>query len=202
MSADLNAPVRSFTRGEVAAAFERAVAEVEGIAGEDAAIDLIARLATGQPSGDQPFTRDQVIAAWNAAADAAKDVYNPGEVETSDTIRSDSCGDLIANLAAGFLGNPAGRDTGDVIAEQWHDLEMASFDGFEVWTQHVNDLGDHCPWSGQQATPQNREALMSGLDPDDDRCPQGCRASALENPPEDSSLYKAAIVATVKGWVA
>ena len=35
----------------------------------------------------------------------------------------------------------------------------------------------------------------------DDRCRQGCQASGLEDPPQGSDLYKAAIVATVKGRV-
>lgn len=192
--------VRYVTRDEVAAAFDRAVAEVEHIAGEDDAIDVIAGLGVGEPPGDGPFTREEVFAAWNAAAETAKDDYNPEETESSRTIRSDSCGDLIVNLAVGFLGNP-GRDTDDVIAQQWAGLEPEFFDGFEVWNRHVNDLGDYCPWSRQWATPENREALMSGLASDDNRCPQGCRASTLEDPPKGSEPYNAATVATVKGWV-
>lgn len=88
-----------------------------------------------------------------------------------------------------------------MIAKGWADLEPISFDGFEVWNQHVSDLGDYCPWSGQWATQDNREALMSGLKPDGNLCPQACRASALEDPPKESDSYKAAIVATVKGWL-
>ena len=191
----------TFTRAEVAAAFTRAVAEAERIAGDDDAIGLITGLAAGRPVGPGPFTREQVTAAWSAAADAAKAGYNPGGIENGDTIRSDSCGDLIVNLATGFLDSP-GRATDDVISDMWATLKPASLEGFEVWAHHSNDLGDHCPWSGRRATPGNREALMSGLDPDDERCPQGCEGSELEDPPEGSAPYKAAIVAAVKSWVA
>lgn len=197
--ADRRTPGPTFTRDEVAAAFDGAVAEVEGIAGEDPVLYLIARLATGQPPGSGPFTRDQANAAWNAAADAAKRYYNPADGETSDTIRSDSVGDLIINLAGGFLGDPAARPA-EVIAQAWHDLEV-DLDEFRVWNKHSNDLGDGCPWSGQRATQENREALCTGLDPDDERCPQGCRGSYLTDPERGTGVHKAAIVATVKGWV-
>lgn len=143
-------PAHYVTRDEVVAAFDRAVAEVERIAGEDVAISLIAGLGAGEPLGDGPFTCQEVNAAWNDAAEWAKEDYNPEEVENSHTIRSDSCGDLIVNLATGFLHNP-GCDADDVIAEQWADLEPDWFDGF--------------------------------------------------HPPKGSDPYKAAIVATVKGWV-
>ena len=188
-----------FTRDEVTAAFDRAVGEVEAIAGEDDAIDLIVRLTAAESPGEGPFTAQWVIAGWNAAAETAKDAYNPEDIESNRTIRSDSCGDLIVNLAVGFLRDPE-RDTDDVIADQWADLQPASFEGFEVWNQHVNHLGDYCPWSGQWATQDNREALMSGLKPDDHLCPQACRASALQDPPRKSDPYKAAIVAEVKEW--
>jgi hypothetical protein len=187
------------TRDEVDAAFDRAVSEVELIGGEDDTISAIAGLGAGEPPGSGPFTFEKANAAWNAVAERAKDDYNPEDVESSRTIRSDSCGDLIVNLATGFLRNPSG-DVDDVIVEQWADLEPGSFEGFEVWNRHDNDLGDYCPWSRQWAIPENREALMSGLAPDD-LCPQGCRASTLEDPPKGSKPYKAAIVATVKEWL-
>ena len=196
---DQRTPGPAFTRDEVAAAFDRAVAEVESIAGKDPVLYLIARLSAGQPTGGGPFTRDQANDAWNAAADAAKRYYNLAGGETSDTIRSDSVGDLIINLAGGFLGNPA-ADPDEVIAQAWHDLDVY-LDEFQVWNNHSNDLGDGCPWSGQQATQENREALCAGLDPDDERCPQGCRGSALTDPERGTDVHKAAIVATVKGWV-
>lgn len=58
----------------------------------------------------------------------------------------------------------------------------AGRDSTPVWNEHNNDLGDWCPWSGQQATADRREALMGPLAGDDERCPQGCRGSALESP--------------------
>lgn len=196
-----NPAPRTFTRTEVDAAFSAAVGEVQRIAGEDDAIDVVAELGAGEPRGKGPFTVDEVLATWNAAANNAQDEYNPEGMETSRTIRSDSCGDLIVNLAIGFLRTFPIRDVDDVIAEQWHDLEPESFDGFQVWTRHNNDLGDYCPWSGQWATPENREALVSGLAADDELCPQGCRASALEDPPRGSAPHRAAIAATVTGWI-
>lgn len=199
VSADRHTPGPASTRDEVTASFDKAIAEVEGIAGKDPVLHLIARLAAGQPSGIGPFTRDQANAAWNAAADAAKRYYNPAGGETSHTIRSDSVGDLIINLAGGFLGDPAAQPA-EVIAQAWHDLDVY-LDEFQVWNKHSNDLGDGCPWSGQRATQENREALCTGLDPDDERCPQGCRGSYLTDPERGTDVHKAAIVATVKGWV-
>jgi hypothetical protein len=188
------------TRAQVTAALAAAVAEAGAIAGDDPAIGLVARLAAGEPAGDGSFTRSAVLAAWNAAADGAKQLYNPDEEETSDSIRSDSCGDLIVNLAAGFLGHPDAR-ADDVIAAAWQDLEPVSFDGFEVWTEHATGLGDYCPWSGHQATPANREALVTGLADGDELCPQGCPASSLTDPEPGTAAHDAAIVAEVKGWL-
>jgi hypothetical protein len=42
---------------------------------------------------------------------------------------------------------------------------------------------------------------MSGLADDDEGCPQGCRGSAWADPERDTPPYKAAIAATVKGWI-
>ncbi|MGH3281300.1 MAG: hypothetical protein ACRDNW_19495 [Trebonia sp.] len=155
----------------------------------------------GTTQYSQYVTRDKVSAAFARAVTEVESIAGGGskKMENSRTICSDSCGDLIVNLAAAFLRDP-GRGTDDVIAEHWADLEPDFFDGFEVWNQHVNDLGDYCPWSGRWGS-DSREALMSGLEPGDDLCPQGCRASALEDPPKGSGPYKAAIVATVKGWI-
>lgn len=191
---------RLFSREEVDAAFGRAVDETEGIAGEDWAIDLISLSGDGLPEGSGPFTLDEAAAAWNVVAEEAKEEYNPDDGETSDTVRSDTCGDLIVNLAVGFLRSP-GADVDDVIADQWADLEPDDPEELVAWNQHGNQLGDYCPWSGTQATPANREALFSGLDDDDDLCPQACPGSWTEELPKDSDIYRAAIAATVRGWV-
>lgn len=192
-------PPDLLTRVQVKAAFDAAVAATKEIAVKDRVLDIIGELAWARFAGDGPFTRAQAAAAWNAAAEEAKKDYNPDEVEYSATIRSNSVGDLIVNLACGFLDDP-GCDPDEVIAAQWHDLD-ADTDGFEVWNAHATDLSDPCPWSGQPTGPC-REALRSGPDDDGERCPQGCRASACAAPERDTPSYKAAIVATVKGWVA
>ncbi|MEU1813402.1 hypothetical protein [Micromonospora aurantiaca (nom. illeg.)] len=41
------------------------------------------------------------------------------------------------------------------------------------WSQHSNNIGDWCPWSGVPVT--------AGVD-GDERCPVGCRASRAEWP--------------------
>lgn len=49
-------------------------------------------------------------------------------------------------------------------------IVMGEFRARRVFNSHSNDLGDWCPYSGDPAP---------GAD-DDERCPQGCRASAVE----------------------
>lgn len=111
-----------YSPDEVAAAYKRAVDEVTGIVGDDAALDYLSALAgTLDASGD--YTREQVNGYWNELADEAKGYYNPDEGETGDTIRSDSCGDLVVNLAGGFLDNPD-ADADDIIAQAWKDLDL------------------------------------------------------------------------------
>jgi hypothetical protein len=147
------------------------------------------------------FTRDEVSTALNQAARQFRQVGNPGGIETGDTLAARDDADLLVNLAGQALAHP-GIGLDEAIYAAYADAGLdPDFDGLglSVWNSHANDLGDHCPWSGQQATRQNREALMSGVT--DDRCPQGCRASGLEDPPQGSDLYKAAIVAAVKGRV-
>jgi len=187
------------TRERVLAALNDAVCAAECIAGEHEAVDLVGCLARDLLSGPGPFARDEVSAALNDAADQAKDFYNPGGGETSDTIVGDSIGDLIVNLAAGWLTDPdCGVD--EMIARQWAGL-TPDLEGFEVWSDHVNGLGDYCPWSGQPVAP-NRKALVSGLADDDEGCPQGCPGSAWTDPEPGTPSYDAAVAATVKAWIA
>lgn len=47
---------------------------------------------------------------------------------------------------------------------------------FMVYNEHTNDLGDWCPWSGQEA---------SNSDIEDDACPARCRASRVEEEEEE-----------------
>lgn len=45
------------------------------------------------------------------------------------------------------------------------------------YNAHTNDLGDWCPYSLTRATVQEAEA-------EDERCPQGCRGSFIEDDPD------------------
>jgi hypothetical protein len=178
------------TRAQALSALSRTADAVVGIAGEHQAISLTVSLAQALLDGPGPFTRQEVATALNNTADDAKGIYNPGGGECSDTVIADSIGDLIVNLAAGL---------DEVIAAQWHDLDP-DLNGYQIWSTHANDLGDHCPWSGQQVGP-NREVLMSGLAGDDQGCPQGCPSAAWTAPERGAPPHKAAIAATVKGWI-
>jgi hypothetical protein len=189
-----------FTREGVRAAFETAVGEVTRIAGEDQVLDLIGG-AFADEMDTLEVSRDQAVTVFGNAADMCKEIYNPGGGETSDTVRSDSVGDLIVNLAAGLLGDPE-RGTDEIIADSWASLTGVDFDGFQVWNQHGNELGDACGYSGQRVTPEAREELAVGLDPDDQGCPQGCPGSCWTDPDPGTAAHRAAIAATVKGWVA
>ena len=72
----------------------------------------------------ETVTRDEAVAAYNALAEDAKAEYNPAGHENGDSIRSDSCGDLVVNLAVGFLDDPEATAY-DVIAASWSDLDPA-----------------------------------------------------------------------------
>lgn len=108
--------MQQVTRGEVDAAFDRAMHVAARLARKDDAIDLIARTA-GNPPGDGPFTVREVLVAWNVIMEWAKDQPSSKDEENDRTIRSDSCGSLIANLAIGFLRTPD-SDIDAVIADQ------------------------------------------------------------------------------------
>lgn len=191
-----------YTRAEAAVAFSRAVGSTEGIAGENEATDFLDLHADEcLPEGDGPFTREQLSAAWNEAADLAKEHYNPEDGETSDTVRCDTAGDLAVELALGYLEDPR-ADADSIIAAAWAGLADVDLDEHRVWNQHSNGLGDWCPWSGEEATAENREALFSGLSDDDESCPQACPGSWLEEPEPGDPAHDAAIVATVTGWLA
>jgi hypothetical protein len=147
------------------------------------------------------LTPDEVSTALNQAARQFCQVGHPDRIETGDTLAARDDAGLLVRLAGVALAHP-GIGLDDAIYAAYADARLdPDFDGLglSVWNSHANDLGDHCPWSGQQATCQNREALMSGVT--DDRCPQACQTAGLEDPPQGSDLYKAAIVATVKGRV-
>ena len=160
-----------------------------------------ARAGEPVPCTSGLLTPDEVSTALNQAARQFRQVFSPDGIETGDTLAADEDAGLLVSLAGVALAHP-GIGLDDAIYTAYADAGLDSdFDGLglSVWNSHANDLGDHCPWSGQQATRQNREALMSGVT--DDRCPQGCQASGLEDPPQGSELHKAAVVATVKGRV-
>ena len=160
-----------------------------------------ARRAEPVPCTAELHTRAEVSRALNQAARQFRQVHHPDGIETGDALAVREDADLLVNLAGVALLHP-GTGLDEAIyaayATAGFDPDFAGL-GMSVWNSHANDLGDHCPWSGQQATRQNGEALMPGVT--DDRCRQGCQASGLEDPPQGSDLYKAAIVATVKGRV-
>ena len=74
------------------------------------------------------------MAAFNDLAEYVKTEYNPDGTEDGDSIRSDSTGDLVVNLAIGFLDNPE-AEAYDVIAASWKDLDLADFPSFTQWRQ-------------------------------------------------------------------
>lgn len=188
-----------FTTDQVRHAVGLAIDEVQDMTGEQEVITLFASLS--EPDNPGPLTREQVITLLNNAAEAAKGIYNPEEQESEDTIIADSTGDLLVNLALGWLDCP-GCDADEVIARQWQDLDLDGMDleRFQVWSEHHNDLGDYCPWSGERV-PGNREALVTGTDPEDEHCPQGCQGSCWTDPEPGTPAYKAAIAVTVRGWI-
>lgn len=53
--------------------------------------------------GDKTYTRDEVMTALNQAADYVRDSQ---EYESEETLRQQAYGDLIVNLAAGWLDDP------------------------------------------------------------------------------------------------
>lgn len=184
---------------QVLTALGRAAGVVESIAGKHPAISLTvlgARVILGGPG---PFTRDQVDIALSDAADEAAAICAPGEAGSSDGVAEIyTISGLVANLAAGWLDHPT-RDADELIADRYSGLEPY-LDDFQVWNTHVTDLDDHCPWSGKPVRP-NREALMAGLEGDDESCPQGCHSAVWVDPERDTAAYNAAIAATVKGWI-
>jgi hypothetical protein len=160
-------------------------------------LGLADQLAADAARRDEPVpctpglhTRAEVSRALNQAARQFRQVHNPDGTETGDALAAREDADLLVNLAGVALLHPGtGLDEAIYAAYATAGLDP-DFDGLglSVWNSHANDLGDYCPWSGQQATRQNREALMSGVT--DDRCPQGCQASGLEDPRRAATCTK------------
>jgi hypothetical protein len=125
-----------YARRDVTAAFQCALAEVEDLAGEDMALDAIRGLRLGAflPDGRAAVTRETAVGAFNALADAAKERYNPDGGDYDATARADTCGDLMVELAAGFLANP-GADPDDIIAGVWSKLDLDDFPTYAAWRQ-------------------------------------------------------------------
>jgi hypothetical protein len=115
--------VTTYTPEAVEAAWERAYAEAEAIAGEDAALDAMFMHGIRNQLWGSTVTFDEAVAAYNELANTAKESYNPDGYEDSHSIRSDSCGDLAVNLAVGFLRDPE-ADALAVIASAWKDLDL------------------------------------------------------------------------------
>jgi hypothetical protein len=124
-----------YTREDVHAAFSRAIRETENIVGEDMALEVITgalELADYLPAGTGEVTFLEAAAAYNAMANRAKEDYNPDETEDGDSIRADSTGDLVVNLASGFLRDDE-AETDDVIAAAWRELDPDEFPSWEQW---------------------------------------------------------------------
>lgn len=138
------------------------------------------------------FTREDVHAAISAAGQAARKLI-PRSVSADGNAARDSALDLVLSLTRGLLDDPT-RDPAAVIAEQYADI-IPDFDGFEVWNEHVNDIGDYCGNSGQPIPRDYDDGT------DSPRCPAGCRASAPTDPEAGTQSHNAAIVAAVKGWL-
>jgi hypothetical protein len=128
-----------YTAQDLSAAWERALDEAEALAGDDAALDIL----SGAPElAGGPFSRATACDLWNALAEAAKAEYNPDGGETGDSIRSDSVGDLVVNLAGHFLADP---DTTAyaAIADAWKDLNVPGEAGPERDAAIVAEV---CGW--------------------------------------------------------
>jgi hypothetical protein len=112
----------TYTPAQVEAVFLQAFAAAEVFIGEDEALDIMLAHGIGNQLGAaEAVTRDEAVAAFNDLAEYVKTEYNPDGTEDSDSIRSDSAGDLVVNLAIGFLDDPE-AEAYDVIAASWKDL--------------------------------------------------------------------------------
>jgi hypothetical protein len=113
----------TYTPAQVEAVFLQAFAAAEVFIGEDEALDAMFAHGIGNQLGAaETVTRDEAVAAFNDLAEYVKTEYNPDGTEDGDSIRSDSAGDLVVNLAIGFLDDPE-AETDDVIARAWKDLD-------------------------------------------------------------------------------
>jgi hypothetical protein len=111
-----------YTPEQVEATFLHAFAAAEVFIGEDEALDIMFMHGVRNELGAaEAVTRDEAVAAFNNLAETAKAEYNPDGTEGVDSIRSDSAGDLLVNLAVGFLDDPEATAF-DVIAASWKDL--------------------------------------------------------------------------------
>jgi hypothetical protein len=121
---DGDAPV--YTRDAVIAAYSRAYSEAENIADVDIALTAIDSLSLADflPAGAGVVTGEAAAQAYNNLANAARELYHPeGSYEDEDSVRADSCGDLVVNLAVGFLRDFK-AETDDIIAAAWKDLDL------------------------------------------------------------------------------
>ena len=113
-----------YTPPVVEAAFLRALAAADVFAGDDTALDIMtARGVLNLLGAGAVVTREEAVSAFNSLAEDAKAEYNPDGQETGDSVRSDSCGDLVVNLAGGYLDDPE-AEAYDIIAAAWKDLDL------------------------------------------------------------------------------
>jgi hypothetical protein len=114
----------AYTPEAVEAVFWQAFAAAEVFTGGDEALDAMCAHGIANLLGAaETVTRDEAVTAFSDLAEYVKTEYNPDGYEDGDSIRSDSCGDLVVNLAVGFLADTE-AEAADVIAGSWKDLDL------------------------------------------------------------------------------
>lgn len=79
-------------------------------------IKTIMTATDGTP--EPTYTRKQVHAVINEAANLTGELVNPSGYESSESIAADSAMDMVVNLATYFLDHP-GTTEDEAIAAQW-----------------------------------------------------------------------------------
>lgn len=73
------------------------------------------------------YTKEQVSAALNAAADLARELVNPEDTESSETILADDTLNLAVNLAGYLLDHPD-ASTDEAIVASYTDVVISEYD--------------------------------------------------------------------------
>lgn len=112
---------RTYTRKQVETAFQTATDLVDQLA-DAGVVDKMTDNALSRLGAGPDYTRDEVVAALNAAADQTAEDSNPEGWETSDTIWTDDVLNLAVN-AAGYLLDHPGAGLDEIIPAQYTDVE-------------------------------------------------------------------------------